>query len=484
MDITLLTCTWNNEDCFEIEKTSLYRSFKRFNPEKEIVHRHFNRGKYHGLEGQFYERFGQESEYILYKIFLMIEEAKKVKSKYVLFCDANDVTCLSSVSRLDGVFDLDRFVICGHEKNQWPTPETKASWPRYQDYSEKDTLGETYLNSGMILARSDKYAEMLQSMADNVLSLNINNFKNDQGVFTYYYNSQFEPRIKLDYSSVFALNTFKRLKEDFYLDSSGALVSNDTGVRPCFVHDNGWNHGSPRFHNAFELKRLYSESYAHLKNISTHKNIGQDHQNYLKRLRDNFGFYPKVVYDMGACVLYWTKIASEIWPDAQYHLFEAMEESEELFQETQYPYHIGVFSDEDDKEVTFYKNVLFPGGNSYYMENPKESPIAADLFENPDNQFKRRTLKLDTVRQQRNFPYPDLLKIDVQGCEIDILRGATDILSHVKHLIVELQHVEYNIGAKLCHESIPIIESMGFKLVTPKFAISSPADSDYHFARI
>jgi hypothetical protein len=76
------------------------------------------------------------------------------------------------------------------------------------------------------------------------------------------------------------------------------------------------------------------------------------------------------------------------------------------------------------------------------------------------------------------------LKIDVQGCEIDILRGATDILSHVKHLIVELQHVEYNIGAKLCHESIPIIESMGFKLVTPKFAISSPADSDYHFARI
>ena len=160
-----------------------------------------------------------------------------------------------------------------------------------------------------------------------------------------------------------------------------------------------------------------------------------------------------------------------------------MEESEEIFQETNYPYYIGVFSDIDEKEVIFYKNVTFPGGNSYYMENPQHSSMASVLFENPSNQFKRKTITLDTVRRMKNLPFPDLLKIDVQGCEIDILKGATEILQHVKHLIVELQHVEYNIGAQMCEDSIPIIESMGFELVTPKFSLSSHADADYHFKR-
>jgi len=142
-----------------------------------------------------------------------------------------------------------------------------------------------------------------------------------------------------------------------------------------------------------------------------------------------------------------------------------------------------VFSDVDDKEITFYKNVTFPGGNSYYMENPEHSSMANVLFNNPANQFKRKTITLDTMRKMKNFPYPDLLKIDVQGCEVDILKGATEILQHVKHLIVELQHVEYNIGAQMCNDSIPIIESMGFELVTPKFSLSSHADADYHFKR-
>jgi hypothetical protein len=35
----------------------------------------------------------------------------------------------------------------------------------------------------------------------------------------------------------------------------------------------------------------------------------------------------------------------------------------------------------------------------------------------------------------------------------------------------------------MCDDSIPIIEAMGFELVTPKFSLSSHADADYHFKR-
>jgi FkbM family methyltransferase len=160
-----------------------------------------------------------------------------------------------------------------------------------------------------------------------------------------------------------------------------------------------------------------------------------------------------------------------------------MEESYEVFDLTSHQYHIGVLSDVDNKEITFYKNTVWPGGNSYYKENPQFSGMADHLFSNKENQFIRRTITLDSVRKLRNFKYPDLLKIDVQGCEVDILKGSTDILNHVNHLIVELQNVEYNIGAKNYEESVQIIESMGFELVTPRFSMNGNVDGDYHFIK-
>ena len=64
----------------------------------------------------------------------------------------------------------------------------------------------------------------------------------------------------------------------------------------------------------------------------------------------------------------------------------------------------------------------------------------------------------------------------------------TNTLKTVKHLIVELQHVEYNIGAKQVEESIPFIESLGFELVSTgtdkKYFYNNGVDADYHFIKL
>jgi FkbM family methyltransferase len=230
---------------------------------------------------------------------------------------------------------------------------------------------------------------------------------------------------------------------------------------------------------------VFSDTYSNLKN-SSKENHGcfVPHQELFAKLRDEQNFNPKVIWDVGACVLHWTNAAKRVWPNSEYVLFEATEECEELFTDTDHRYCIGVFSDVDDKDIIFYKNVTFPGGNSYYMENPEHSYMASALFGNSSNQFSRKTITLDTAQKKYNFPMPDLLKLDVQGCELDILKGATNVLKHVKHLIVELQHIEYNIGAQLCDVSIQFIESLGFKLMTPRFASASHADADYHFIKL
>ena len=41
-----------------------------------------------------------------------------------------------------------------------------------------------------------------------------------------------------------------------------------------------------------------------------------NHKLYLAGLKAK-GFEPKVIYDIGACVLHWTKVAQRLWPDAR-----------------------------------------------------------------------------------------------------------------------------------------------------------------------
>ncbi len=200
--------------------------------------------------------------------------------------------------------------------------------------------------------------------------------------------------------------------------------------------------------------------------------LPMNHIKYLVNLK-NIGFEPKVIYDIGSNVLHWSSIAKIIWPDAEIILFEAYPLLEILYGD--YNYHIGCLSDSNNKIVKFYHNECNPGGNSYYKENSKYFT---------DNKYiEMKTSTLDSVVKQKNFPLPDLVKIDVQGSEIDILRGGVDTIGNAKRLILELQSVEYNKGAKLATESLPIIESMGWKCEDPLFCNNGP-DGDYGFVKI
>ena len=214
----------------------------------------------------------------------------------------------------------------------------------------------------------------------------------------------------------------------------------------------------------------------HLQDLSHKRLLPPTHINYLKQLKAN-GFEPQVIYDIGSCVLHWTREAQEIWPTAKIILFDAFEPAEFLY--TGYDYHIGVLSDRDDNIVKFYQNDYNCGGNSYYRElgfdNGAHYPV--------DKFIPKRTITLDTIVAQRNFPKPDLIKIDVQGSEVDIIKGAQNCLSHATHLLVELQCVNYNEGAPTVHTSLPFIESLGWKCVAPLFSNNGP-DGDYGFVNI
>ena len=205
----------------------------------------------------------------------------------------------------------------------------------------------------------------------------------------------------------------------------------------------------------------------------------QSHIDYLNKLKDS-GLQPKVIYDVGACVLHWTDRVRDIWPDAEVIAFEAADVHEFLYQEAGVRYHIGVLSSESDKEVDFYQNNEAPGGNSYYRENPEIQPAASHLY--ADKYVRKlKTITLDDVAKLKDFPPPDLIKMDVQGAEFDVLRGAEETIKTAKHIILELQVVEYNKGAPLKDTVIAYMDSIGYDCLG-MFSNNGP-DGDYHFVR-
>ena len=225
------------------------------------------------------------------------------------------------------------------------------------------------------------------------------------------------------------------------------------------------------------MNTIFSDIDINLLQLYNSDLLPKKHFDYIeKEIKFKYNYSPKVVYDIGSCALHWTRKIKQLWPNANFVLFEAMEEVEFLY--NGYMYNIGVLSDIDYKEVDFYKNVESPGGNSYYKEIGC-GELSKELF-NDNTKFKRITRTVDSVVREKLFPLPDIVKIDVQGCEIDILKGMTDTIKSCKHLIIELQHEHYNEGAPLHTESIPFIENLGFTLVTPLFC-NNGADGDYHF---
>lgn len=245
------------------------------------------------------------------------------------------------------------------------------------------------------------------------------------------------------------------------------------------------HHGQRVFRVNTEVtpERVLSQEEQHLRDVSKRAWLPQEHISYLTSMKQQ-GIEPKVMYDIGACVLHWTHEAKKLWPNSEIILFEAMSAVESLYQEEGYRYFLGPLGEQDGVEVDFYENLENPGGNSYFRENPELSPNAPLLF--PESNKKRLTLStLDTLVRKHHLPLPDLIKMDIQGAELAVLRGASYALSKCDHLILELQHKDYNLGAPKRDEVIEYLRGQGYQCVSGMFSGSEEgADGDYHFVRV
>lgn len=175
-------------------------------------------------------------------------------------------------------------------------------------------------------------------------------------------------------------------------------------------------------------------------------------EKYIADIQKN-GLVIDTVFDIGAHKGWWSlPLKNGVLRDSFFYLFEANPAHEAELKATGFPYYLGVLSAPGRDTVEFYS--IEGTGDSYYRENTKfyDNTVATTV--------SARTL--ETVIKEATLPVPQLLKLDTQGSEIDILRGAESVLSLVDLVYLECPVLKYNAGAPSLTEYIDYMKSQNF----------------------
>lgn len=165
-------------------------------------------------------------------------------------------------------------------------------------------------------------------------------------------------------------------------------------------------------------------------------------------------FEPKSILDIGANIGQFYNEAKTIFPESYFYLIEGSDSCEVVLETLNVDYSICLLSDKE-KEVDFYVRKYEPRctGNSIYRENTSFYDDDQILI------LKKQTKTLSSILNNQTF---DLIKIDVQGSEIDIINGGIDIIKRAKGILMEVSLVEYNKNAPLKEFVFEYMEKLGF----------------------
>ncbi|ASU35558.1 hypothetical protein MuYL_3673 [Mucilaginibacter xinganensis] len=169
------------------------------------------------------------------------------------------------------------------------------------------------------------------------------------------------------------------------------------------------------------------------------------------------GFNPDLVIDAGALFGQWTENVRNIFPGAKFIMIEP-QVAQKTFLEAviskfdNVSMELSLLGDVEKNGVEFYQ---MGTGSSIYQENS-------------DHSREKVLLKMETidaiVEKKYKMPANCFLKLDVQGAEIDVLKGAAELLKRTEFVLLEISVLNYNYKAPQFTDVIIFLKNIGFVL--------------------
>lgn len=159
------------------------------------------------------------------------------------------------------------------------------------------------------------------------------------------------------------------------------------------------------------------------------------------------------IYDIGSNKGLWSRSRRFFYPNASFFLFEPNVNHNRLSRKFGTVFNV-VLSDVR-KKVNFYQSDKTDGtGDSYYKEN--------SLHYRNNFGIEMDAVPLIDLIRDNGLPIPDYIKIDTQGAELDIIKGAEEILNEVCMISLEINMYDYNEAAPNLVEIFSYLEEKGF----------------------
>lgn len=176
----------------------------------------------------------------------------------------------------------------------------------------------------------------------------------------------------------------------------------------------------------------------------------------LRNMR-RLGFNPRTAIDVGAYRGEWSVMARQIFPEISVVMLEAQEGRRadlEAVKQSLGPgidYLIALLGAKND-EVIFHESLQAPTGSS----------VLANQTTDRTREIRCTMKKLDDVLAQAGMPLPELIKLDVQGYELEVLKGASKCLQHAQAILMEVSLMEMYQKNPILHEVIAFMFENNF----------------------
>jgi len=167
---------------------------------------------------------------------------------------------------------------------------------------------------------------------------------------------------------------------------------------------------------------------------------------------------PKRLVDIGAHLGNFTQNIISFSPNCESIMVEANPHCEPYLKKLGHLYHMIALSNYVGRTNLYIEKLNNIGtGASIYKENTEWYEIGKfDLIE----------VDVNTLDNLNLFPNEtiDLIKIDVQGSELDILMGGFKTTKRTKYVLLEVSTLEYNLKAPLVDKIVKKMREVYFKI--------------------
>jgi FkbM family methyltransferase len=177
----------------------------------------------------------------------------------------------------------------------------------------------------------------------------------------------------------------------------------------------------------------------------------------LKKLKSQYECDFDIILDVGAHVGEWTRDCLEIFPTSTYYLFEPTKYNSliELDLSTENVNVHYLILNEKEVEVDWYSKDCT--GDSMFREKSHHY-VGTEPCKKPSYPLDDVLGQLELEETSRIF-----MKMDTQGSEIPILKGATRILKNVDFILMEVPFFgQYNEGVPTFNEHVQFMDSIDF----------------------